>query len=246
MGAEMSGEKSASEAQIIQQNFSTRIGYERAQVSAFFLGIGEVFAGLLSLFGDFNTPEMADAQQRLAQWDRTAVPMDFAFTMRPDATVLLDAEQRLQKVMRFLNMTAKSGYVNLEPVMQEVAALSGLDPELVIRAPQPKGPEPPSVSLVVDAENVSNPIVLATLLQSGQGPTPQAIEAAKNLLIAVMAGASDMQPQGPAAPQPGGPPTGPPQGPAQGFAPPPPDDDIMPKYGMLSKINQRRDGGSAS
>jgi hypothetical protein len=53
-GAFASGERSAREAGIIQQNFQTRVGQERDKVTRFFTGIAEVQAGLLALFGNLD------------------------------------------------------------------------------------------------------------------------------------------------------------------------------------------------
>lgn len=178
------GQRSASEANIVQSNFNTRIGYERARVASFFCGIAEVLAGLVAMFGNFETPEIGkDGLQRLQAWDPKAIGNCYAYTIRTDSTVLLDSNQRMHKLSKFLDLTAKSGYVKIEPVLKEIAALAGLDPEAVIEAPAPKGPEPPNVSFRVSAEDLKDITFLAAMVKAGYAPGPQEIEAAKQILM---------------------------------------------------------------
>lgn len=231
-GAMASGERSASEAQIVQANFSTRIGYERARVGQFFIGIAEVLAGLVSLYGDFEMPIVGqDGAQRLAQWDRTALANEMVFSIRADSTVLLDANQRLQKLNQFLNLTGKSGFVQVEPILREMASLSGLDPDMVIQTPQPPKPEPPNVSFRFGGEDLRDPIALGIAMDSGYAPSPETLKAAIALLTSASVGAAP-QPA-PGAPAPAGPVGG-----------PMPMEDEKPEWSMLSSINKRRDDGS--
>lgn len=220
-GAFNSGARTAKEAEIVQANFSTRIGYERARVAAFYVGLGEVMAGLLALYGDFEVPEVApEDAERLAAWDRTQINQEFVYSVKADSTVLLDANQQLAKIEGFLNRFAKTGWVVMDNVMRKAAELSGLDPEKDIKAPTPK-PEPLNLS-VRNAEDMRDPLVLAALVESGQAPKPEAIDIAKQLLIQAA-----MPPQMPQPPAPAGPPQEAPK-------------DEMPDANMLPRIDNRR------
>ena len=218
--------RSASEANIMQANFSTRVGYERARVVKFFVGIAEVLAGLLALYGEFD----AEEQQALQAWNREELSNYYIYNVRADSTVLLDANQRRSQLSEFLNLTGKSGFVNAQPVIEEMAALSGLDPAVVVAAPQPKAPEPLNISLrLTGAEDLSNPAIMALLMQSGQAPSPQEIEAAKQLIMA--AAAPVTPPQG----QPGAPPAGP--------QTPPVPEDPNPDWNTMSRVEKRTQDG---
>lgn len=251
------GERSASEAQIVQQNFNTRIGYERARVSAFVCGVAEVMAGLLVLFGDFAAPNIGqDGMQRLQQWDMKAIPQQFVYSIRTDSTVLLDSQQRLSKLMQFMNMTAKSGFIDIEPIMREIASLSGLDPDQIVKRPNPPAPEPPKVSLAFSGEDLVNPMVIAILMKSGNAPTPDELAAAIKLQHAAHGGVMT-QALDPAAPGPEGgdaaagagaaagtgemPAAGPKMPPIPGVV-----EDQMPHWQMGDRINTRRNDGSAA
>ena len=176
-GAFATGERSASEARIVQQNFQTRVGQERDKVTRLFLGIAEVLAGHLALYGTFEVPdELGVARQALAT--------GFTYSVRADSTVRMDAQQRIEQLKEFLNLTAQSGFINPAPIIAEMAELNGLDPTKVMIDPQPKPPDPVKVS-VSKAEDVRDPIFLALLMRTHQGPTPEDLAAAEKLLAAV-------------------------------------------------------------
>lgn len=162
------------EANVVQTNFQTRIGMERAKVGKFFCSIAEVMGGLLSIYEDPSS---------FGEGFKPAVSKTLAYSILADSTVLLDSNQRLKKIVDFTNMFAKSGWVNLEPVLREAATLSGLDPSVVIVPPQPKEPVEPNISLrLTGTEDLMNPLALALLMKSGQAPDQKLIEEAKKLI----------------------------------------------------------------
>ena len=181
-----SGEHSASEARIVQGNFATRIAQERARGVAFFLGVADVMLGLMCLYDDFELPDPKDGE-RLMMWDRTRISHELAFSVRGDSTVLLDAGQRIDRIAKFLNLTGKSGYVNPKPIIEELAALSGLDPSEVVVEPPQKGPEKPNVSFRFSGEDMMNPIALGTAIKGEVAPGPEEIQAAAKMIAAGMA-----------------------------------------------------------
>lgn len=217
---------SASEANLIESNYQTRVGKERARVAKFYIGIAEVLGGLICLFED---------PQNFGQGFTPEVSKSLAYSILADSTVLLDAEQRLAKLMKFIDMTAKSGWVDIGPVIREIAQLSGVDPNTVVRPPSPQPPEQPSISLrLTGIEDLMNPLAVAMLMNSGQAPKPELIEQAKALIqLATVPPAG----QGPAV---GGPVGLPPNPPAP---PPPAPGDANPDMELLNRINQRTTDG---
>lgn len=233
--------RSATESNIRQQNYQTRVGYERARVARFFVSIAEVVAGLIALYGVF-TPEEAQA---LGSWDRASLSNYYVYDIRADSTVLLDAQQRIDRLMSFLNMTVKSGYIDPEPIIREIADLSGLNPDEVVHKPSGEQPKPMNISFRASGvADLLNPLVVALMVKAGQAPSPQDLEAAKQILLATTA-ATQQPPPPPlgdpnAAPVPGGPP-------APGGAPgaPPVVSDAMPTYNTLSRVEKRADEAAA-
>lgn len=179
-----SGERSASEAQIVQQSFQTEIGFQRAKVAQFFVGIAEVLAGLFTLYGEIEPFGIGaaigeDGAKRLETWDRARINQKFVFDVRADSTVRLDAQQLLGQLTSVLNVTAQSGFINPKPLIKRIIELNGLDPAEVLVDPQPKGPEQPRISYSFKGEDLANPIVLAIINKSGHGPSPDELAAAQ-------------------------------------------------------------------
>ena len=173
-GAFASGERSAREAGIIEKNFQRRVGQEQDKVSKFFLGIAEVLAGHLALYGTFDLPdELGQNREFLAD--------AFTYSVRVDSTVRLDAEQRIDQLLKAWNVTGQTGYVNPKAIVSEIWELSGVDPSKVVIDPQPKPPEPLKIS-VSTALELRDPIMLAAAMRTHQAPTPDDVSAAIKLL----------------------------------------------------------------
>ena len=227
----------------IAANFQTRVGRERARVASFFVGIAEVLGGLLCIFEDPAT----FGEEFDPTFSRT-----LSFSILADSTVLVDANQKLKRLSDFINMYAKSGFVALEPVLKEIAILSGLDPNTVIKAPDPKPPVEPNISLRLSgAEDMMNPLTLAYLLKTEQpgANLVDLIEEAKKLIQAAVvptppAPPPPMGPDGQPLPEAAAPPPG--GEPPPGELPPPPATvpvgEANPNLTVLPKINKRSDG----
>ncbi len=233
IGLQVTSDKSSDEDQN-KSNANTQIGRERAKVASFFIGIAEVLGGLLCLYED---------PSGFGQGFDPAISKDLRCSILADSTVLLDSNQKLARLNQFINVYAKSGWINVEPVLQEIATLTGLDPSIVVKAPEPKPPVEPNISLrLTGVEDMLNPLALAFLIKSGQAPSNDLIEQAKALIQQAVVppaglqmpgsvqppGGLPMLPEGtPGAPQapPGAPPagqapSGPPLPPPTGASPP--------------------------
>lgn len=198
-GSEQSG--TATAANITQQNFATRIGQERGRVAQFFLNVCELVAGYMILYSDFPILTDEERQQMEGAWDNKRVTKDLAFKILPDSQVVLDSNARIQKLVNFLNIAVKSGYVNPKPIILEIAELSGIDPTEVVVDPQPPEPESPIKFSFSGKDDLTNVLVLATFMNKGEPPTLELIEQAKQLLIAA---GSPLQPPMPAPEAPAG------------------------------------------
>lgn len=225
------------ESSEIASNFNTRVGRERAKVAAFFVGIAEVLGGLLCIyeeptsFGEGFEPNFSKS---------------LSFSILADSTVLVDANQRLERLDRFLNTYAKSGFINLEPVLREIAILTGLDPNTVIKAPDPQSPPPPNVSLrLTGSEDMMNPLLLAFMLQANpqQAPTAEGIKKAMELIQMAVSVPGMVQPGQP--PPEAQPPVGPDGQPLPPGPPPTPIGEANPDLTVLPKIAKRSDDPAA-
>src|SRR6266404_534530 len=250
MGTMSPGKKTGAETNVTQQNFATRIGQERARVASFFLRGCEVLAGLMVLYSDFPILTDEERQGMEKSWDNKHITHDLVLKIRPDSQVVLDTSQRLDRIFKFINLTAKSGYVNVKPLLIEAAELSGIDPAEVIVDPQPKPPEEPNIShRFTGKEDLQDPIVLALLMKNKKAPTAEEIDQAKELLIHAAESPKPPQPQGGAQAPPGGP-AGPPGAhpPAPGGSPVPHPNQTEnhPDWTLASKVAKRsRDMGGS-
>ena len=224
-----SGEHSATEAGITQENFQTRIGYERAKCVNFFIGIADVMAGLVVLYGDFEMPDISEEdQQKLMLWDRERINHAIAFTVRADSTVLLSAGQRTERLMNIINTFGKSGMINPQSLIDEVLSLADIDPATVMVEPKEPPKDQPKISYNFKGEDLNNPMVVAVLVEGGMAPSIESLEAAKKMMMAVQIPPAAPPPDPNAAPP----------------APAGPDttmQDARPDWQMVDRINQRRE-----
>jgi hypothetical protein len=234
MGLPAPGRQTKAQSDTTQQNFATRIGQERGKVATFFLGIADVLAGLMVLYSDF--PSLSDQERQAMQgsWDLKHILHEFVLKVRPDSTLLLDSQARIQRLMQFINMTAKSGYVNIKPIITEIAELSGLDPSEVVVDPPPPVEKPNFSYRASGKDDLINPVVLAMLIKGKMAPSKDEIDQAKQLLMGAQMPAMPEAPVGPGGP--GAPPGGPPAShPAEGVGEAHPDHQLMPKVAKRSR-----------
>lgn len=213
------GVETKGEAGIIQNNLQTKVGRERARTASFVVNVAEVLGGLMCLFEDpafFGEGFDPSISERLA------------YSILADSTVLVDSNQRLERLNNFVEKYAKSGFIALEPILQEIATLIGLDPSVAVRPPEPQSPPPPNISLrLTGGEDMHSPLLLAFMLKTGQAPDPELIEKAKQLI------------QMSVIPEP----TPPPQG-AMPQGPPTNIGEALPQAGLLPSIGKRAEGAT--
>ncbi len=229
-GSFATGERSASEAKIVQGNFDMRNGLDRSMVAKFVQSIAEVMAGFLALYGDFELSTPEELQRMDSVWDRKTIANEFVFEILPDSMVRLDAHQQIELRMNILNMVGKSGFINPAPMIAKILALAGEDPAESLTQPNPPPVAPLNIS-IRSAEDVHDPIMLALLMKTDQAPSKEDIQAAQALLasLVVPLGAAPVDPA-----------TTIPQAPTA-----PPDSATSPEgMTVLDKVNKRSDYGS--
>lgn len=248
MGALTQNERSASEAQIVAGAYASVIGFQRQKMTGLFLGLVETTMGLLQLTLDNWEAEPIigqDGVQKLQQWDRSQIAGKYVATIRQDASVLQDSGARVNQLMKFLNITGKSGRINIDPILAELAALSGLDPSQVLLPPQPPKQEPLNISYRFSGwQDLHDPMTVAMLVKTGQAPGPKEMQAAKQMIADSMAPLAPppMQalPQPPGFPSPMSLPGGPMN------APPPPRPPGLPSlphkdWAAMERVSKRPD-----
>lgn len=221
-GSMMSGPRSAAEAKIVQGNFGVGMTKQRSRTTEFVINIADVLLGLMALYDDFELPDQADGQA-LQMWDRTRISHEMAFSIISDSTVLLDAEQMINRKSRFLNIAGKSGRIDAGPILEDLALLSGITQKVVMPPPTPK-PDQANISLrLTGKDDMNDPMVVGMLIKNQQMAGPDDIAAAQKLLASVHPVNQPVQPTG---------------------QPPQVDHtmtDAHPNWASVDRINSRRD-----
>lgn len=248
-GTQGNSDTTAAESNLIQQNFATRIGQERGRVAAFFLGVAECIAGFMVLHSDFPTLTDQERQAMQGAWDQKSIMQNVVLSILPDSQIVLDSNAKIQKLSNFLNLTVKSGYINPKPIIIQMAELSGIDPTEVVVDPQQKEEEPNVSFRFSGKDDLTNAMVLATMIAKGKVPTVEQIKEAQKLLLVAqtiepeMPGVSNSAP--PAGPEgtPGAPP--PAAGVPPGLKPAEPTTIAHPDWHTASKVAQRSEDAQA-
>lgn len=238
MGTIAGGDTTKAEVETVQGNFATRIGQERARITSWFLGAVDVLAGLMVLHSDFQmlTDQERDAMKKAGNFDH--INHRLVLRIRPDASIVMDTAQRIQRVEKAINMTVKSGYVKPQPMLVEYIELMGFDPAEIMKEPAPPSPPPPDTSFRFSGkDDMQSPAVVSMLSKLGQLPGPDDVKAAISFLQSAQAG---MPPPPPPPGQPllpgmGEPPPGGPGGPGAPSVPP----TENPEWQLASKVAQR-------
>jgi hypothetical protein len=244
MFANQGGKKTSAETNMVQQSFATRIGQDRAQVARYFLGACEVLAGLMVLYSDFPTLTDQERQQMQQAWDQKHILHELVLKILPDSTIVLDAQAQIDKLMKFLNMTVKSGFVNPQPIIVKIAELSGIDPSEVIIKPQPKVEEPNVSFSFGGKDDLQNAMVVATMIEKKVAPSMESVQAARKLIQSAGVDTPPAPPTGSSGPgagpvPPGAHPPVPGGPPGQPAAAHPQQGDAHPDWQMASKVAKR-------
>jgi hypothetical protein len=186
LGASTDETKSATESTLVEQAKDIRMSADRTAVLEWFQRVVEKFASLPLIFADHEQLveiEGPDGAKRLETWDKTKIQGRYAFSLRPDSAVRVNAAEMREQGLRFYNLTANSPFVNQLENMKELARSLGKNPNLVQQPPppQPPPPEKPKISVSIKGDDL-NPLMpqyanVMLILQGGdvsqlQPPAP--------------------------------------------------------------------------
>ena len=182
---------SATEVATMQQNVTVRMRKERARLIAWYLRGVRKFSSLVFLFADPRNlaPIIGqDGATKVLAWK--AIDGRFAFEIKPDSHLSLDAADDRKNALDYVNFTAKSPFVNQGEVQRWLATAFGLDPSKVVQTPQPGGPPPPNVSFRFAGQDFvgpAAPIVLEIAMQAGYKISQNAMQTALSMGNALQA-----------------------------------------------------------
>jgi len=178
-GNETDTTRTATELNLIQKNTDTRLDKERARVLLWYIKGVEKLASLIQMFADEQDYVQIVGQggvQRLAVWDKNTVQGKFAYALRPDSSIKIDAASDRKQALEFVNYSAKSPFINQQELMTWVTKKFNLDPAKLITKPPESGPPPPNVSFRFSGEDFIGPqapMVMQIIQQAGYKITYQ-------------------------------------------------------------------------
>lgn len=184
-GYDAPGDTSATEAKIIQGNYTVGLDHQRAKTLGWFLECTEATADQMQLFQEiekfapFTTPE---GTQELLAWDRTKVPGKYVYQARPDAAVRVDVGQKRNEVINKYKLLRQDPLVNPQGLLREVFDAFDSDPQALTAPPkEPDKPMPKPATFSFKGDDLANPMAVA-LIQKVTPISPQEVKAARILM----------------------------------------------------------------
>jgi hypothetical protein len=172
-GAENDKVISAQEVAVMDRSANARMDAERSVLVEYLLDGVRVYDTLLQRFADEDDyVEIVgrDGAKRLAVWNKQIIAGKYAYDIKPESQLRVDAAEDQKRINEFMNFHAKNPNVDLVELTKIAAQKFGLDPMKLIKMPEPPGPPPPNVSVRVAMEDLAGPaapIALKVLQQAG-------------------------------------------------------------------------------
>src|SRR5262245_25513531 len=180
--------RTATETQTLQQNSSVRLDAERNRVIDWYLKGVQKFAALILQF--FDPPDLVNVigesgTQRFLQWRPDQMSVRWAYTIKPDSAIRMDAAADRAQFLQFVNFFAKHPFMNQQELAIVGCRKFGFDPAKLIKPPQPSGPPPPNVSFRFSGEDLVGPqapMVLEIMMQAGYKVSQGAMQASQRMV----------------------------------------------------------------
>jgi hypothetical protein len=176
------GSKTATELTYMNQATDIRLDKERDKVLRWFVSIVSALGGLIQLFADeMDYVELAGANgaKQMQAWNRLTVPGKFVYNVKPDSAKRLDQQAERKMALDRYQLTANDPFNNRMEGLRDVYVAFGEDPARHLQQPPPPPappPEKPRISLSFKAEDLTNPMVVSLLQQSGFQIDPAAVK----------------------------------------------------------------------
>jgi hypothetical protein len=210
-GAGNTGEKSATESQIQQNNVNARLGRERNRVLQWYLKGVTKYSAVLQRLMPVEDAAKIVGPQKAQEWDswRKQIPASLAFTAMPDSSQRTDLAVDRKRAMDEYTFFANDPYINRMELLKQLMPKLRYPMKVINQEPPEQKPEPGKHSLALKGEDLNPlspqfPIILEILAQDGLTISPQAIQQAQmTAQNAILAAQIPAAPSGVGAPSPG-------------------------------------------
>lgn len=185
-GALQQDDPSATEIKDVRATADEVLEYQRARVLRWVASIYEALGGLLQMFAtdvDFIGVKGPDGVTRMQAWDRTKLPHQVIYKLRPDSSVRVDVNTKISNLLKLYNLAGKDPMLRRQYLLELIIILSGEDSSRLVQPPPPEKKEVPNISYRFSGDDTVNPIVIATMLQAGVEITPEILKGAHQLIV---------------------------------------------------------------
>ena len=190
-GTETDVSRTATELSIMQGNLDARLASERQRVVDWFVRGVAKLGTLLQRYADrqdYVEVIGEDGVARIEQWDKRKIQGRFAYTIRPDSSIYVDATQHRKQLLEAYNYLARDPFVNRIELLRDIVRAFNMDPTRIIAGPpqgEPSSPEP-NISYRfggddLDPRSPKSPIVIDIMRQAGVKLSAEAVTAAQQM-----------------------------------------------------------------
>jgi hypothetical protein len=174
-GAQNQSRRTATEVATMQSSVDTRLAGEQAAVVKFFCAGVRKLDALVQRFSDRKQTTQIlgeDGQQLWLSWNKEQIAGRFAYTIKPDSQIHVDAAADRQQDLAFYNLTARDPFINRLELARRLATKYGFNPDKLVQPPPPQGPPKPNVQVRIQAQDLDPrlpqfPFAMEILQQSG-------------------------------------------------------------------------------
>jgi len=179
-GVDTDTQRTATELAIMQSATDTRMDAERAKVLHWFARGCEKLLSLIQLFADADDYARIvgpDGVERLQVWSKADIAGSYSLSLAPDSAQRLDAVADRKRALDVFGLLGNDPLIDPVELRKWLVLKLGMDANKLVKPPQPKGPEPPQVSVAIKGEDLAPTmpqyVNVATLLAArGIGVAP--------------------------------------------------------------------------
>lgn len=157
-GVKEKGSPTATEIAAIAQATANRLGGEREKCVTFWLSLVESIGSLVQMYADredYVEIVGEDGAKSIEAWDRDTIAGEFLYEVVPDSSLPPDAAADRDLALNAYNLLANDPFINREQLVRDTASAYGLDPDRLVRVPEPPKEEKPKVSVAIKGDDLN-------------------------------------------------------------------------------------------
>jgi hypothetical protein len=183
-GAQNQSRRTATEVATMQSSVDTRLAGEQQKVVEFFCAGVRKLDALIQRFSDRKQTIQIlgdDGGKLWVSWNKETIAGRFAYTIKPDSQIHVDAAADRQQDLAFYNLTARDPFINRLELARRLALKWGYNPDKLVAPPPPQGPPKPNVQVRIQAQDLDPrlpqfPFAIEILQQSGYQISTEALQ----------------------------------------------------------------------